>query len=102
MCLFFNIKRYGENDLLSKTNINHECVLTNHWNGPSETGGAEHQAFEELMKECTFALCPRGCGHDSARFFEACFFQRIPIVIGDNILFGQLDGIDLSFCYRIS
>lgn len=53
--------------------------------------------FESNM----FAVCPRGGGRDSIRFFEACFFGRIPIVIGDPLLPGEDIGHRYDFFFRV-
>lgn len=79
-----------------------EYYLTNRWNGPAKVGSPEHISYETLMKRHIFSLCPRGCGHDSVRFYEACFLGRVPIIIGDNYLFGELDGLDVDFAIRVS
>lgn len=79
-----------------------EYVLTDNWNGPAKIAGSEHKSYQYLMLRNLFHLCPRGCGHDSVRFFESCLMEHIPIVVGDNILFGELDGLDTSFAFQIS
>jgi hypothetical protein len=78
-----------------------EYNLTTKWNGLTDSKET-HQSYEDMMKRHVFHLCPRGCGHDSVRFFECCFYGRIPIIVGDNYLFGELEGVDLSFVYRVT
>lgn len=34
-----------------------------------------------LFEESTFSLCPSGVGRDTVRYYESCFYGRIPIVI---------------------
>jgi hypothetical protein len=92
--------RYRLKDIIVK--FPNEYILTDKWNGPAQLGGLEHQTYEKMMLQHVFHLCPRGAGHDSVRFFESCLMGRIPIVIGDNILFGELDGIDTTFAFQIS
>lgn len=76
-----------------------EYVLTDSWNGPAPK--EQNLRYEEFMLKHIFHLCPRGAGHDSARFFESCLLGRIPIVIGDNRFFGE-GKLDTSFCLQIS
>jgi len=38
-------------------------------------------SYIQLLLNNTFSLCPMGAGFDSIRFFESCFFARIPVVI---------------------
>ncbi len=59
------------------------------WNGPTSIWHPIVTAYQNVLKEHSLALCPRGNGRDSVRFFEACFFGRVPVVIGSNILFGS-------------
>lgn len=83
------------------TNIPHIIELTDKWNGPSTIDSEDTQNYIGLMNKGLLALAPRGCGHDSVRYLEACWFGRVPIVIGDNLLVGE-DYYDTSFCYKIS
>ena len=94
--------RYKLGNILKSTGLPLEYILTNNWNGPATINGIEHVAYEQIMKNNTFLLCPRGAGHDSVRFYEACFFGKIPILIGDNWLVDEMFGEDTSFCYKIS
>jgi hypothetical protein len=57
--------------------------------------------YEEGMKKNLIALCPRGKGYDSSRFYEVCFYGRVPVIIGDNRVLGD-DVYDIdSFTFRI-
>lgn len=94
--------RYKIGKILESTGLPNQYKLTNNWNGPATINGNEHIQYENIMKNNIFLLCPRGAGHDSVRFYEACFFGKIPIIIGDNWLVDELFGEDLDFCYRIS
>lgn len=84
---------------LSRVPQSFEMIPT--WNGHTLPTTKIATDYEETMKSYTFALCPRGNGQDSVRFFEACFFGRIPVVIADNVLFDE-DSYDTSFVVRIS
>lgn len=46
-------------------------------------------SYIESMKRNAFALCPRGEGQATCRFYEACAFGRIPIVIADSMFVGH-------------
>ena len=44
-------------------------------------------AFDDNLRSATYALCVRGTGNFSARFFEALSFGRIPLLVDtDNVL----------------
>ena len=53
------------------------------------------------MLQNTFALCPSGTGVDSVRFFEACFFSRIPVVISDSFTMGKEFNKNKFFYFQI-
>ena len=57
--------------------------------------------YMRIMIEHIFALCPRGMGMDTIRFYEACFFARVPVLISDMKLMGE-DYYDTSFVFHIS
>jgi hypothetical protein len=58
------------------------------------------QAFASVMKNNILALCPRGSGEDTIRFYEACFFGRVPVIIGSPLIMKE-DIYNNSFYYRI-
>jgi hypothetical protein len=55
--------------------------------------------FHEKVPETTvydktlnsrYALCPRGCGYDTHRFYECIYLGCVPIVIRTNTVFDRL------------
>jgi hypothetical protein len=44
----------------------------------------------EKTKKSKYALCPRGCGEDTHRFYESISLACIPIVIKTNTVFDRL------------
>jgi len=74
---------------LTTTTLPYQISFNPTWNGPSPIHSDIVKEYQVHMVQNTFALCPRGNGKDSVRFFEACFFNRVPIVIGSNVLFGE-------------
>lgn len=75
--------------------------LTPQWTD-AKASQQTRQQFLDGLAECTFALCPRGNGFDSVRFFEACWAGRVPIMLGDALVPRELDGYPTDFFYRIS
>lgn len=55
------------------------------WLAKAHPDSIEAQEYLACMTQSTFALCPSGHGVDSARFFEACYFGAVPIVISSLI-----------------
>lgn len=64
-------------------------------------GSSEAMLYELNMRDCGLALCPRGSGEHSIRFYEACFFMCVPILIGDCGVVGD-DYYDTRFIWQIS
>ena len=44
----------------------------------------------ENTKKSKYALCPRGCGEDTHRFYESISLACVPIVIKTNTVFDRL------------
>lgn len=61
---------------------------------PPEIRAARRQKYLDTLSCSLTALCPRGDGMNSIRFFEALSMGRIPVLISDNCL--------LPFASRIS
>ena len=87
---------------LHKGEFEKELHVNRKWEGLSSIGSQTQQDFIDTMVNNSISLCPRGSGIDSVRFFESCYYNRVPVIITDHnyILFGE-DHYDMSFCYRI-
>jgi len=62
--------------------------------------------FHEKVPETTvydktlssrYALCPRGCGYDTHRFYECIYLGCIPIVVRTNTVFDRLYHVKTGF-----
>ena len=71
------------------------------WNGPTEVYQPIVQSYLLGMQQHTFVLCPGGIGKATARFYEACLLGRIPVVMANAYVMGELEGYDMSFVIRI-
>ena len=80
-----------------KTNI----VFNNGWQGKSTPGSKITSDYCKLILQNTFSLCPSGTGVDSVRFFEVCFFSRIPVVVGENFTMGHEFNKQSPFYFQI-
>ncbi|MDO8671476.1 MAG: hypothetical protein Q7O66_08620, partial [Dehalococcoidia bacterium] len=74
--------------------------FTEGWNGPTATEDQIVVAYRQFILDHTFSICPAGAGQTTARFFETCYFGRIPIVINDRRLFASED-YDTSFAFHL-
>ena len=59
------------------------------------------QGFAKKIENNIFSLCPRGAGEDTIRFYESCFFGRVPIIIGYPKIMDE-DNLSEIFFYRLS
>ncbi|MCF6149087.1 MAG: tetratricopeptide repeat protein [Candidatus Kuenenia sp.] len=100
-CLDKGLFRLKVAKALKLSNVKCEYIINQQWFGRTKTGHPEVKKYEQFMQKHLFALCPRGTGNDSVRFYEACFFERVPVVISDSLITGE-DYYDMSFIFRIS
>lgn len=78
--------------------LDSECIINKEWTSSSiDPLSNRVKEYEELFSRHSFALCPRGMGHDSVRFYESCYFGLVPILIGSNLLVGDPE----KFYFRI-
>ncbi len=61
------------------------------WNAPTPASSPIVKFYEAEMTSWTYALCPAGWGQATQRFLEAVLLGRVPVVIGDGLLFGDCD-----------
>ncbi len=59
------------------------------WNAPTRASNPIAKRFEAEMTSWTYALCPAGWGQATQRFLEAVLLGRVPVVIGDGLLFSD-------------
>lgn len=50
--------------------------------------------FDDNLRSSTYALCVRGTGNFSARFYEALSFGRVPLFVNTNCVLPLEDLID--------
>ena len=81
--------------------VKNNIIFNNRWQGKSVPGSKMTSDYCKLILQNTFSLCPAGTGVDSVRFFEVCFFSRIPIVVGENCTMGHDFNKDNPFYFQI-
>ena len=50
--------------------------------------------FDDNLRSATYALCIRGAGNFSARFYEALSFGRVPLFVDTRCVLPLEDDID--------
>lgn len=70
------------------------------WGQWNAADNVERRIYEEILKTNILGLCPRGEGMSSSRYYETCFYGRVPVMIGDNLLMGY-DWYDTSFAFYL-
>jgi hypothetical protein len=86
---------------LSDGSIGYDIEFNNSWAARSGPNSEIAKDYCKKILRNTFSLCPRGTGVDTVRFFESCFFSRIPVVISNCRVFGQEYDIDNPFYFQI-
>lgn len=57
------------------------------WNAPTPADNPIVKRYEAEMTSWAYSLCPAGWGQATQRFLEAVLLNRVPVVIGDGLLF---------------
>jgi len=71
------------------------------WEGKASPSSRATAQYCKSILQSTFTLCPSGTGVDSVRFFEVCFFSRIPIVVSDSFTMGHEFNKSKPFYFQI-
>jgi hypothetical protein len=95
--------RYKLYHILRNNSIQNEFYFNNNWSAQIDLKQHEDivQSFAAVMKNNILALCPRGCGEDTIRFYEACFFSRVPVIVGNPMIMDE-DLYENQFYYKIN
>lgn len=74
---------------LEISGIPYEFEFNDKWMVYASDDDPMRVSYIESMKRNAFALCPRGEGQATCRFYEAVAFGRTPILIANNVLAGN-------------
>jgi len=69
--------------------------------GRTPIGHPIQQQYKDNMLNNLIALCPQGSGMCTARRYEACYYTRVPVVIG-TCMFTTLNYAETEFAYQLS
>lgn len=87
-------------NILQSSSIENEFIINPGWCGSVDLQNNVIQQYARVLQNNLISLCPRGAGEDTIRFYESCFFGRIPVIVGNCFVMGE-DHFDTSFFYRI-
>jgi len=87
--------------LAQQLNLPGEFSLTQQFGASLPLTSDSVTEYYQLLHKHLIGLCPRGAGVDSIRFYELCFFGRVPVAVSDAKWLGE-DSYDMSFAFRLS
>ena len=74
---------------LETSGLPHDFRFNDEWLCYVGDGDARLASYVQAMRENAFALCVRGSGQNTCRFYEAAAFGRIPIIVSNHYGFGE-------------
>lgn len=92
-------------NLMNRLKIPGNYSLTNKFGAGQDLSSENVRKYYSLLYTHLISLCPEGAGADTIRFYETCFFGRVPVVIGNSRWIPRWlndDQYDMSFVYTIS
>jgi len=85
----------------AEANVKTSIQFNHSWQGKASLGSGVVRDYCKMILQNTFSLCPSGTGVDSVRFFEVCFFSRIPVVVSDSFTMGHEFNKKSPFYFQI-
>lgn len=85
---------------LQRTGIKHEVTFNTSWGGRKGLDSPAVSLYIESLYKNIISLCPEGVSSATIRFYETCFFARVPVIIGEQMVMEEGD-YDTSFIYKI-
>jgi hypothetical protein len=70
-----------------RAGVDHDIYFNNKSFSRSTAEEDPVKSYIEGIRNSSFALCPRGVGRDTVRYYEACALGRIPVVVSRIELF---------------
>jgi len=95
--------RFKIYNIIKQNNLKHEIYFNEKWSAQVDLKKDNQviQNFAGVQQRNILSLCPRGVGEDSSRFYETCFFGRVPVIIGNCKVMDE-DRLSEKFFYRIN
>ena len=96
------VRRKVYSACISNRDIKSDIEFNNQWASKCAPGSRLRKEYCSKMIKNTFSLCPRGTGMDTPRFFESCFFSRIPVFVSHSpYIFGKKYNQENPFYFYI-
>jgi hypothetical protein len=90
--------RTGES--LKRIGVKHEVTFNTSWGGRKGLDSPAVSLYIESLYKNLISLCPEGVSSATIRFYETCFFGRVPVIVGEQMVMEEGD-YDTSFLYKI-
>ena len=84
---------------INNINVKNQVMFNNMWCAKQSLDSNVVNNYIGILVNNLLSLCPRGTGSQSIRFYETCFFGRIPIIISDSTVMNEEEA--MKFAYRI-
>jgi hypothetical protein len=87
-------------DSLKRIGVKHDVTFNTSWGGRKGVDSPAVSAYIESLYTNLISLCPEGVSSATIRFYETCFFARVPVIVGEQMVMEEGD-YDTSFLYKI-
>jgi len=88
-------------EVLKSTDIKHEITLNADWGGRKGLDSPAVSAYIDSLYRNLISLCPESTCSATIRFYETCFFGRVPVIVGEQMVMEEGD-YDTSFLYKVN
>lgn len=88
-------------ECLQRAGIANEMNFNKSWGGKNGLDSPAVSEYIDIMYRNLLSVCAEGVCSTSIRFYETCFFGRVPVIIGDQAVLEQGD-YDTSFIYHVN
>lgn len=87
--------------LLPNSGIKSEIILNADWGGRKGLDSPAVSAYIDSLYRNLISLCPESSCSATIRFYETCFFARVPVIVGEQMVMEEGD-YDTSFLYKVN
>lgn len=87
-------------ECIKRAGAKHEINFNRTWGGRKGLDSPVVTEYIESLYKNIISLCPEGVSSATIRFYETCFFARVPVIVGEQMIMEE-DMRDTSFVYKI-
>lgn len=88
-------------NLFKKSSIKNEIVLNADWGGRKGLDSPAVTNYIDSLYRNLISLCPESSCSATIRFYETCFFARVPVIVGEQMVMEEGD-YDTSFIFKVN